>query len=79
MIIGRYVSQSRYYNIGAPSAGKVIGYLHQIGFEIVTLDEVNTGNGVIMGMDVIFVNVRNKELKTGYNINNKIIWSGYSN
>jgi hypothetical protein len=56
----------------------VIGYLNKIGFEIVTLDEVNTGNGVIMGMDMIFVNVRNKDLKTGYNINKKIIWSGYA-
>jgi FkbM family methyltransferase len=70
--------QPHNYNIGAPSAGKVIGYLNQIGFEIVTLDEVNTGNGVIMGMDMIFVNVRNKDLKTGYNINKKIIWSGYA-
>ena len=70
--------QPHNYNIGAPSAGKVIGYLHEIGFEIVTLDEVNTGNGVIMGMDMIFVNVRNKDLKTGYNINKKIIWSGYA-
>ena len=70
--------QPHNYNIGAPSAGKVIGYLNQIGFEFVTLDEINTGNGVIMGMDAIFVNVRNKELKTGYNINNKIIWKGYA-
>ena len=69
--------QPHNYNIGAPSAGAVIGYLHQIGFEFVTLDEINTGNGVIMGMDAIFVNVRNKELKTGYDINRKIIWSGY--
>jgi len=29
-------------------------------------------------MDMIFVNVRNKDLKTGYNINQKVIWSGYS-
>ena len=71
--------QPHNYNIGAPSAGKVIGYLHQIGFEMVTIDEVNMGNGVIMGMDMIFVNVRNKDLKTGYDINRKIIWSGYSN
>ena len=70
--------QPHNYNIGAPSAGKVIGYLNQIGFEIVTLDEVNTGNGVIMGMDMIFVNVRNKDLKTGYDINRKIIWGGYA-
>jgi len=66
------------YNIGAPSAGKVIGYLHQIGFEMVTIDEISVGNGVIMGMDFIFINTRNKDLKTGYNINNKIIWSGYA-
>jgi len=70
--------QPHNYNIGAPSAGKVIGYLNQIGFEIVTLDEVNTGNGVIMGMDMIFVNIRNKDLKTGYDINRKIIWGGYA-
>ena len=70
--------QPHNYNIGAPSAGKVIGYLNQIGFEIVTLDEINPGNGMIMGMDMIFVNVRNKDLKTGYNINQKVIWSGYS-
>jgi FkbM family methyltransferase len=70
--------QPHNYNIGAPSAGKVIGYLNQIGFEMVTIDEVNMGNGVIMGMDVIFVNTRNKDLKTGYDINRKIIWSGYS-
>jgi FkbM family methyltransferase len=70
--------QSHNYNIGAPLAGKVIGYLHQIGFEIMTMDEISIGNGVIMSMDMIFVNVRNKELKTGYDINKKIIWSGYS-
>jgi hypothetical protein len=70
--------QPHNYNIGAPSAGKVIGYLNQIGFEIITMDEVNTGNGVIMGMDMIFVNVRNKNLKTGYNINQKVIWGGYA-
>lgn len=70
--------QPHNYNIGAPSAGKVIGYLHQIGFEIITMDEVNTGNGVIMGMDMIFVNVRNKELKTGYDITKKVIWGGYA-
>jgi hypothetical protein len=69
--------QPHNYNIGAPSAGKVIGYLHQIGFEIITMDEVNTGNGVIMGMDMIFVNVRNKDLKTGYDITKKVIWGGY--
>ena len=69
--------QPHNYNIGAPSAGKVIGYLHQIGFEIATFDEINIGDAVIMGMDVIFVNVRNKELQTGYDINNKIIWAGY--
>jgi FkbM family methyltransferase len=69
--------QPHNYNIGAPSAGQVIGYLHQIGFEFVTLDEVNMGDGLIMGMDAIFVNVRNKELKTGYNINQKVIWGGY--
>ena len=70
--------QPHNYNIGAPSAGKVIGYLNQIGFEMITMDEVNTGNGVIMGMDVIFVNVRNKNLKTGYDIKQKIIWGGYA-
>jgi FkbM family methyltransferase len=70
--------QPHNYNIGAPSAGKVIGYLHQIGFEIVSIDEVNMGNGVIMGMDLIFVNTRNKELATGYNIHNKVIWGGYT-
>ena len=70
--------QPHNYNIGAPSAGKVIGYLHQIGFEMITIDEVNIGNGVIMGMDMIFVNVRNKDLKTGYDINRKIIWGGYA-
>jgi len=69
--------QPHNYNIGAPSAGKVIGYLHQIGFEIVSIDEINIGNGLIMGMDMIFVNVRNKELNTGYNINSKVIWAGY--
>ena len=70
--------QPHNYNIGAPSASKVIGYLHQIGFEMISFDEVNINNGVIMGMDMIFVNVRNKDLKTGYNINQKVIWSGYS-
>jgi hypothetical protein len=70
--------QPHNYNIGAPSAGKVIGYLNQIGFEIVAVDEINSGNGMIMGMDAIFVNVRNKDLATGYNINQKVIWSGYS-
>ena len=70
--------QPHNYNIGAPTAGQMIGYLHQIGFEFVTIDEINTNNGVIMGMDMIFVNVRNKDLKTGYNINQKVIWSGYS-
>jgi hypothetical protein len=44
---------------------------------MVTIDEVNVGNGVIMGMDMIFVNVRNKDLNTGYNINQRIIWGGY--
>ena len=70
--------QPHNYNIGAPSAGQVIGYMHQIGFEMITIDEVNIGNGVIMGMDMIFVNVRNKDLKTGYDINRKIIWGGYT-
>ena len=70
--------QPHHYNIGAPSAGKVIGYLHQIGFEMVTIDEMNTGNGMILGMDVIFVNTRNKDLATGYNINKKVIWKGYA-
>ena len=70
--------QPHNYNIGAPSAGKVIGYLNQIGFEIITLDEVNTGNGIVIGMDMIFINTRNKNLKTGYDINKKVIWSGYA-
>jgi len=70
--------QPHNYNIGAPSAGKVIGYLHQIGFEIITIDEVNVGSGVIMGMDMIFVNIRNKDLKVEYNINKKVIWTGYT-
>ena len=70
--------QPHHYNIGAPSAGKVIGYLNQIGFEMVTIDEMNTGNGLIMGMDMIFINTRNKSLKTGYDINKKVIWSAYS-
>jgi hypothetical protein len=26
---------------------------------------------------MIFVNTRNKNLKTGYDINKKVIWSGY--
>jgi FkbM family methyltransferase len=69
--------QPHNYNIGAPLAGKVIGYLNQIGFEIATFDEINIGDGVIMGMDVIFVNTRNKDLKVGYNINKKVIWKGY--
>ena len=70
--------QPHNYNIGAPSAGKVIGYLNQIGFEMVTIDEMNIGNGLIMGMDVIFVNTRNKDLATGYDINKKVICSAYS-
>ena len=70
--------QPHHYNIGAPSAGKVIGYLNQIGFEMVTIDEMNTGNGMILGMDVLFVNTRNKDLATGYNINQKVIWKGYA-
>jgi FkbM family methyltransferase len=70
--------QPHNYNIGAPSAGKVIGYLNQIGFEIVAIDEINVGNGVIMGMDMIFINTRNKDLNTGYNINQKVIWGGYA-
>jgi hypothetical protein len=69
--------QPHNYNIGAPSAGQVIGYLHQIGFELVIFNEINIGNNVIMGMDAIFVNVRNKSLATGYNINQKVIWGGY--
>ena len=69
--------QPHNYNIGAPSAGKVIGYLNQIGFEIITLDEVNTGSGVILGMDMIFINTRNKDLKTGYDIHQKVIWGAY--
>ena len=69
--------QPHNYNIGAPSAGKVIGYLHQIGFEMVTIDELNIGSDMIISMDVIFVNTRNKDLATGYNINKKIIWEGY--
>jgi FkbM family methyltransferase len=70
--------QPHNYNIGAPSAGRVIGYLNQIGFEMITIDEVNVGSGVIMGMDMIFVNTRNKNLKTGYDINRKVIWGGYA-
>ena len=69
--------QAHQYNIGAPLAGKVIGYLHEIGFEMIAIDEINTGNGVIMGMDVIFVNVRNKELGTGFDINKKLVWGAY--
>ena len=45
---------------------------------MVTIDEMNIGNGLIMGMDVIFVNTRNKDLATGYDINKKVIWSAYS-
>jgi hypothetical protein len=45
---------------------------------MITLDEVNVGSGVIMGMDMIFVNTRNKNLKTGYDINRKVIWGGYA-
>jgi hypothetical protein len=45
---------------------------------MITLDEVNTGNGIVIGMDMIFINTRNKNLKTGYNINKKVIWSAYS-
>ena len=71
--------QPHNYNIGAPSAGKVIGYLNQIGFEIATFDEINIGDGVIMGMDVLFVNTRNKSLEVGYDINKKVIWGGYVN
>jgi hypothetical protein len=29
-------------------------------------------------MDMIFINIRNKDLKTGYNINQKVIWGGYA-
>ena len=65
------------YNIDAPSAGKVIGYLNQIGFELITFDEINIGDGVVMGLDAIFVNVRNKSLNVEYDINRKIIWGGY--
>jgi hypothetical protein len=64
--------------LALPSAGKVIGYLNQIGFEMITLDEVNTGNGIVIGMDMIFINTRNKNLKTGYDINKKVIWSAYA-
>ena len=70
--------QPHNYNIGAPSAGKVIGYLNQIGFEIITIDEIHIGNGVIMNMDIIFINVRNKDLKTGHDITKKVIWNNYS-
>ena len=69
--------QLHHYNIGAPSAGKVIGYLNQIGFELITFDEINIGDGVVMGLDAIFVNVRNKNLNIEYDINRKIIWGGY--
>jgi hypothetical protein len=31
-----------------------------------------------MGMDMIFINTRNKDLNTGYNINQKVIWGGYA-
>jgi hypothetical protein len=44
---------------------------------MITLDEVNTGNGIVIGMDMIFINTRNKNLKTGYDINKKVIWSAY--
>jgi hypothetical protein len=27
---------------------------------------------------MIFINTRNKNLNTGYNINKKVIWSGYA-
>jgi FkbM family methyltransferase len=70
--------QPHNYNIGAPTAGQMIGYLHQIGFEFITIDEINVNNGVILGMDVIFVNTRNKDLATGHDINKKIIWKGYA-
>ena len=52
---------------------------YQIGFEIATFDEINIGDGVIMGMDVLFVNTRNKSLEVGYDINKKVIWGGYVN
>lgn len=70
--------QPHHYNIGAPSAGKVIGYLNQIGFELITFDEINIGDGVVMGLDAIFVNVRNKSLNVEYDIDKKIIWGGYA-
>ena len=70
--------QSHNYNIGAPLAGKVIGYLHEIGFDIAIFDEISIGGNAILGMDIIFVNTRNEGLETGYNINNKLEWSGYN-
>lgn len=69
--------QTHNYNIGAPLAGKVIGYLHQIGFEMVSIEEISIGNGIIMSMDMIFMNTRNKDLKTGFDMTKKIIWGGY--
>jgi hypothetical protein len=39
---------------------------------------VNTGNGIVIGMDMIFMNTRNKNLKTGYDINKKVIWNAYA-
>jgi FkbM family methyltransferase len=69
--------QPHNYNINAPLAGQVIGYLHQIGFEMVSIEEISIGNGIIMSMDMIFMNTRNKDLKTGFDMTKKIIWGGY--
>jgi len=69
--------QPHHYNIGAPSAGKVIGYLNEIGFEMAMTAELNLAYGSILGMDIIFVNVRNKNLKIEYDINKKTTWMGY--
>jgi hypothetical protein len=44
---------------------------------MITIDEMHVGDGVIMNMDIIFINVRNKDLKTGYDITKKVIWKGY--
>jgi len=68
------------YNIGAPRAGQIIAYLDQIGFEIFDVADVNHfGNeGHLLSMDLLFINSRNKSLKSGpYDNQTKIIWRGY--
>jgi hypothetical protein len=68
------------YNIGAPRAGQIIAYLDQIGFEIFDVADVNHfGNeGHLLSMDLLFINSRNKSLKSGpYDNQTKIIWKGY--